>query len=102
MIPPLLVTHAEHELIGGLVGLLALAAFSLLAYRVGHRAAFGLLTAAIGIRIVTIYFEVFGSLMSTGVGLVSGGILTLLIAWLWARTSSSLKDDFEKGGAGES
>ena len=101
LVPPLIVSHGDHETVGGLVGLIALALFALLAYRIGHRAAFSLLTAAIGIRIVTIYFEVFGSLMSTGVGLVTGGLLTLLVAWLWARTSSRLREDFENGGPGE-
>jgi hypothetical protein len=32
-----------------------------------------------------IYFEVFGTLLDTGVGLVLGGLLTLLVTWFWAR-----------------
>lgn len=99
LIPPLIFTHDDHEVVGGLVGVVALGLFAFMAYRVGHRAAFSLLTAAIGIRIVTIYFEVFGSLMSTGVGLLTGGLLTLGVAWLWARTSSRLKADFEQGAS---
>lgn len=98
-VPPLALTHPSLELLGGMLGLAVLALFALLAYRGGHRTAFSLLTAAIGVRIITIYFEVFGSLMSTGLGLVTGGALTLLVAWLWARTSRNLKDDFERGGA---
>ncbi|MDH3624055.1 MAG: DUF2157 domain-containing protein [Myxococcales bacterium] len=93
---PLVVTHGSLELVGGLVSLAVLGFFAFAAYSIGHRAAFSLLTAAIGIRMVTIYFEVFGSLMSTGVGMVTGGVLTLLVAWLWARTSSRLKDTFEE------
>ena len=42
-------------------------------------------TAMIGMRILAIYFEVFGTLLDTGVGLVSGGLLTLGLVWLWAR-----------------
>lgn len=42
-------------------------------------------TAMIGLRILAIYFEVFGTLLDTGVGLVSGGLLTLALVWLWAR-----------------
>ena len=101
VIPPLIFTHDDQVVLGGLVGLIALGLFAAMAYRVGHRTAFSLLTAAIGVRIVTIYFEVFGSLMSTGVGLVTGGLLTLGVAWLWARTSSRLKADFENGGSSE-
>ena len=94
---PLVVTHESLELVGGLFGLGVLGFFARMAYQIGHRAAFGVLTAAIGIRIVTIYFEVFGSLMSTGLGLVTGGVLTILIAWLWARTSSSLQHEIQRG-----
>jgi uncharacterized membrane protein len=32
-----------------------------------------------------VYFEVFGSLLDTGLGLVTGGLLTLLLIWFWAR-----------------
>jgi uncharacterized membrane protein len=92
---PFVTSHENLELVGGLVGLGVLGFFAFAAYSVGHRAAFSILTAAIGIRIVTIYFEVFGSLMSTGLGLITGGVLTLLVAWLWTRTSSRLRDDFE-------
>jgi uncharacterized membrane protein len=42
-------------------------------------------TAVIGIRILIVYFEVFGSLLGTGVGLVTGGMLTLGMVWLWVR-----------------
>ena len=42
-------------------------------------------TAVIGIRILIVYFEVFGSLLGTGVGLVTGGVLTLGLVWLWVR-----------------
>ena len=44
-----------------------------------------LATAMIGIRIVAIYFEVFGSLLDTGLGLLTGGLLTLAVVWIWAR-----------------
>jgi hypothetical protein len=47
-----------------------------------------------------IYFEVFGSLLDTGVGLVTGGILTLLIAWFWQKKMRQLgqKVRAEPGG----
>ena len=96
VVVPLVVPHGRLELVGGLVGLAVLGFFAFVAYSISHRAAFGVLTAVIGIRIVTLYFEVFGSLMSTGLGLLTGGVLTLLVAWLWSRTSSGLEDDFHK------
>lgn len=42
-------------------------------------------TAVLGLRILSIYFEVFGSLLDTGVGLISGGVVTLTLVWLWTR-----------------
>ncbi len=101
LVPPLLLTHQRLELVGGLIGLAVLAFFAFAAYSIGQRRAFSILTAAIGVRIVTIYFEVFGTLMSTGLGLVTGGLLTLMVAWLWARTSSKLKDEFEEASDGQ-
>ena len=52
--------------------------------------AFNALTALIALRVLVIYFEVFGSLLSTGVGLITGGVLTLLVGWLWQRKTAAL------------
>jgi uncharacterized membrane protein len=48
-------------------------------------------TAMIGLRILIAYFEVFGSLLSTGLGLITGGLLTLGLAWAWLRKSRDFK-----------
>jgi uncharacterized membrane protein len=56
-----------------------------------------LATAFVGLRIVAIYFEVFGTLLDTGLALVSGGVLTLGIVWLWARKRRQFEQ--ELGGA---
>lgn len=42
-------------------------------------------TAMIGLRILAIYFEVFGTLLDTGLGLILGGLVTLALVWLWTR-----------------
>lgn len=42
-------------------------------------------TAILALRILAIYLEVFESLLSTGVGLIGGGLLTLGLVWLWLR-----------------
>ncbi len=60
-----------------------------------------LATAMIGLRIVTIYFEVFGTLLDTGLGLVSGGLLTLALVWLWTRKRKQFERELanvETGG----
>jgi len=51
---------------------------------------FNALTGAIALRILAVYFEVFHSLLSTGLGLITGGALTLLLAWLWRSRALSL------------
>lgn len=37
----------------------------------------------ISLRIIIVYFEVFGSLLQTGIGLVSTGVFILLVGYLW-------------------
>ena len=51
---------------------------------------FNALTAAIALRVLVVYFEVFHSLLSTGLGLITGGVLTLLLAWLWRSKAREL------------
>jgi len=55
------------------------------AHHEGELALLNLATAMIGLRILAIYFEVFGTLLDTGLGLISGGLLTLALVWLWSR-----------------
>ena len=69
------------------------------ALQAGSRTWFNLLTAVIGLRVVIIYFEVFGSLLQTGLGLIAGGALTLFIAWFWLRKSSALADQLMREDA---
>jgi hypothetical protein len=73
------------------IGLWLLVAFA------AHSARFfwilNLATAVVGVRILIVYFEVFGSLLSTGFGLVTGGGLTLLLTWLWWRTRRRFKEE---------
>ncbi len=42
-------------------------------------------TAMIGLRILTIYLEMLRERIDTGLGLVGGGVLTLVLVWLWTR-----------------
>lgn len=56
----------------------------------GYVRVFNLLTGLIALRLLAIYFEVFGSLLDTGLGLIIGGVLTLLVGWLWRRKTADL------------
>ncbi|MFT3772922.1 MAG: hypothetical protein QM820_46650 [Minicystis sp.] len=80
----------EHERGGGPAAASFLLVWSLIgysAYRLGRIRLLNLATAFLGIRLLIIYFEVFGSLLDTGIGLLSGGVLTVLLAWLWVKKS---------------
>jgi uncharacterized membrane protein len=66
------------------------------AHRGAQRALLHFATAIIGVRLLVIYFEVFGTLLDTGVALLIGGVLTLLLTWFWARQRRA--HDRELGG----
>ncbi len=76
--------------VGALTNLAYLCILAWAALKINSTRLFNFLTAVISIRILFVYFEVFGSMMQTGVGLIIGGILTLLLAWLWFKKSGNL------------
>lgn len=82
---PLLAPHRAWPLLAflGFLGLwfmVALAAYRSAQPRVLHAA-----TAVMGVRLLVGYIELFGSLLETGVGLIVGGVLALLLIWVWTR-----------------
>jgi hypothetical protein len=56
------------------------AALGWLAARNGWRALFGLAFTVIGVRLLILYFEAIGGLTATGLGLIGGGVLCLVLA----------------------
>ncbi|HTV20731.1 MAG TPA: hypothetical protein VMG12_18735, partial [Polyangiaceae bacterium] len=82
---PLFMPHGKWPLVGALAFIVVFAAVALVAHRRGRSRLLHLATAAIAVRLLVIYFEVFGTLLDTGFGLVLGGLLTLLVTWFWAR-----------------
>jgi uncharacterized membrane protein len=82
---PLVISPGDMDLVAALtfIGLWVLVAYT--AHQAGLLNLLNFATAVIGIRILIVYFEVFGSLLGTGVGLVTGGMLTLGMVWLWVR-----------------
>lgn len=82
---PLFTSPGELEVVAAAT---FVALWLVVAWAAHHAGEVGLLnmaTAMIGLRILAIYFEVFGTLLDTGLGLVSGGLLTLALVWLWSR-----------------
>jgi uncharacterized membrane protein len=84
------VARGSADFVGAILQVAWLALFAWCGLQLGRIRLFNLLTAAIALRVLVIYFEVFGSLLSTGFGLISGGALTLLIAWYWRRKTRDL------------
>lgn len=87
--PPL-----EPELTRRLVGLLVFvvvwSAAAVAAASAGRRRLFNFCTFLIAARFVIAYFEVFGSLAATGLGLIFSGVVILGATWLWAKTRGRL------------
>jgi uncharacterized membrane protein len=82
---PLFMPHGKWPLGAAVSFILVFAMVALVAHRRGRSALLHLATAAIGLRLLVVYFEVFGTLLDTGIGLVLGGLLTLLVTVVWAR-----------------
>jgi len=51
-----------------------------IAAQVGWRSLFGTAIAAVGLRLLVLYFEAIGGLTATGLGLLGGGVLCLALA----------------------
>jgi uncharacterized membrane protein len=56
------------------------AALGFMAARAGWRGLFGLAFAVIGLRLLVLYFEAIGGLTATGLGLLGGGVICLVLA----------------------
>jgi uncharacterized membrane protein len=82
---PIFMAHGKWPLgaAASFIGVFAVVAWA--AHRRGRHRLLHLATAMIAMRLLVVYFEVFSSLLDTGMGLVLGGLLTLLLTWLWAR-----------------
>jgi uncharacterized membrane protein len=78
------------NIVGAITNLLYLCLLAWAALKISSTGLFNFITAIIAIRVLFIYFEVFGSLIQTGIGLIIGGLLTLLLAWLWFKKSGQL------------
>lgn len=76
--------------VGAVLQVVWLGLFAWASIQLGLVRVFNLLTGLIAVRLLVIYFEVFGSLLSTGLGLITGGALTLLAGWLWRKKTGDL------------
>jgi uncharacterized membrane protein len=85
-------TDAFPYLCAALVFIAFWAVVSWLALQAGRRTLFALAFAVIVVRVVIIYWEAFGGLLNTGLGLIGGGVLCLALAalgWHLARRAGA-------------
>jgi hypothetical protein len=73
------------ELLGalGFIALWALAAAA--AVMASMRRLFNVASFAIAVRVVVTYFQVFGTLTATGLGLIISGLVIISVGLLWNR-----------------
>lgn len=86
----LAVEHPRADVIAALLFIGGWACVGALASATGAARTLSLATAMIGLRLVIIYFEVFGSLLDTGLGLILGGLVTLAMAAGWRKVDQRL------------
>lgn len=88
---PLLVHHEKSALLAalGFIALYLLVGYAALRLRLLWL--FSLATALIALRVLGVYFEIIGSLLDTGLGLIVGGALSFLVAWIWYRKTRQLR-----------
>jgi hypothetical protein len=87
---PVVVSPGDLDVVAALAFVGVWWAAAVAAHRAGLRRVVSASTAVIGVRIVIVYFEVFGSLLDTGLGLVCGGALTLVLLRVWLRRHRAL------------
>jgi uncharacterized membrane protein len=80
---PLAYHFGHHEILGCFLFLLAWAGASATAASTNNKRLFDFATLILGIRFVVVYFEVFGSLAATGIGLLFSGGAILGCAYMW-------------------
>lgn len=83
--PPTLFSELRNQVIGamGFIAIWVLAAW--IAAVLNAKRLYNLFTLVVAIRLIGVYFEVFGSLLATGFGLILSGFVILLTAYLWNR-----------------
>lgn len=89
-----LVQHSPMHLVAALsfMGLWGLVGW--VAYVGRSYPLFQVATAVLGIRLLGVYVEVLGSLLTSGLGLISGGLLTLGVAWYWRKKTVQMHGAF--------
>jgi uncharacterized membrane protein len=84
-IPLIFPLHDGHPLIGCILFIIAWGGAAAVAAGMDRKRLFDCAALVIGIRFIVVYFQVFGSLAATGIGLILSGAVILGIAYVWFR-----------------
>ncbi len=84
----------SYPVIGAIINIAYMFILAWAALKIHSISMFNIMTAFICIRLLFIYFEVFGSMLETGIGLVLGGVITLFVVWGWFKKADSLAQYF--------
>lgn len=89
-----LVPHGSMQLLGALSFLLLFALVGWVGYAARSYPLFQIATGILAVRVLIVYFEVIGSMLGSGLGLILGGALTLWVAWYWRKKTVQLHGAF--------
>ena len=84
----------DYPIVGAVMNVAYMFMLAWAALKIQSIRMFNVMTALICIRLLFIYFEVFGSMLETGIGLVVGGLITLFVVWFWFTKANSLALSF--------
>jgi uncharacterized membrane protein len=79
---PLLIRHPDLPVVGAGVFMAYWALIGWTGLQSGYRSLMNLAIVVIALRLVIVYVEVFGDLLSTGVGLIASGALLIAVVWM--------------------
>lgn len=85
-----------YELWGAVLSLAMLGLVAVYAYKTGSIRLLNLATALSAFRFFAVYLQVFGSLLSTGVGLIISGFVLLAVAVVWQKARRRLIGKLEE------
>ncbi|HTM45357.1 MAG TPA: DUF2157 domain-containing protein [Polyangiaceae bacterium] len=89
---PFVVSHfPPSEVLGALIFLVIWSATAVTALLLERKRWFDLATIVIAVRFIVIYFEVFGSLAATGLGLIASGGVIIAVGLLWHRAHARFR-----------
>ncbi len=78
---PLLTRHPDLPVVGAGLFMVYWALIGWMGLQSGYRSLLNTAVISIALRLVVVYVEVFGDLLSTGVGLIASGALLIAVVW---------------------